>query len=129
LGYLPWEHKGQNSRPYEPVVNPDVLNICIESIKVVHEDASKDGRDAEFREAQKLLGLAENIYFLGFGYASVNMERLKIRSLVPGKYICGTGKNLTDRERGDISVQCEGMLQVREGKDCISLLRNDVDWS
>jgi hypothetical protein len=130
LGYLPWQKTGE-SRPYEPVVSRDVLDICVKSIKVVHEDSSRDGRDADFREAQRLLGLAECIYYLGFGYGPVNMERLNIRALQPTATY-GTGFGLTNRECSDI-VQLAGdgtqRINPLNSLDCIQLLRNYVDWS
>jgi len=127
LGYLPWQND-IDSRPFEPLVNHEVLNTCIKSIKVVHEDSSKDGRDADFREAQRLLGLAEYVYFLGFGYGPTNMERLGVRSLAP-KIIRGTGFGLTGNECSAVKVKSDDRVTPTGGATCIGLLRDYVDWS
>jgi hypothetical protein len=128
LGYLPWE-KGEGQRPYDATINRDVLKICIKNIKVVHEDI-KDGRDKDFARAFDLMQNAECIYYLGFGYGPVNMERLKIRDL-EGKTTNGTGMGLTQRERDDLVRLAGGSSKLNPlpGLDCIRLLREYVDWT
>jgi len=129
LGYLPWE-KGEGRRPYDAVINRDVLDTCIKNIKVVHEDI-KDGRDKDFARAFDLMQKAECIYYLGFGYGRVNLDRLKIRDLAEGKIIYGTGMGLTNRERGDLVSFAGGgsKLNPLPGVNCIRLLREYVDWT
>ena len=93
--------KGRGARPYDRVINRDVLDICLKNIKVVHEDI-KDGRDKYFARAVELMQEAERIYYLGFGYAPANVERLKISSLGE-KFNYGTGRGLTQKECSDAS--------------------------
>jgi hypothetical protein len=129
LGYLPWE-KGEGRRSYDAAINGEVLDTCIKNIKVVHEDI-KDGRDKDFARAFDLMQKAECIYYLGFGYGPVNMDRLKVRDLAQGKIIYGTGVGLTARECSDI-VRLAGdlsKLNPLPGVDCIRLLREYVDWT
>jgi len=129
LGYLPWE-KGEGQRPYDATINREVLNTCIKNIKVVHEDI-KDGRDKDFARAFDLMQDADCIYYLGFGYGPVNMERLKIRDLLAGKLTYGTGKGLTQHECDEARNLVGGTSQLNPlpGLDCTQLLRNYVDWT
>jgi len=92
----------------------------------VHEDP-KDGRDKDFERAYELMQRAECIYYLGFGYGAVNMDRLKISSLAD-KITYGTGKGLTQKECSDAVRLSGGKLNPEPGMDCIQLLRNHVDW-
>jgi len=128
LGYLPWE-EGEGRRPYDGVITREALDICIKNIKVVHEDI-KDGRDRDFERARELMRQAECIYYLGFGYGPVNMERLKISSL-DEKINYGTGFGLTQKECSDASRLAGGIgkLNPVPGMDCIQLLREYVDFT
>jgi hypothetical protein len=73
-------------------MNREVIDICVKNIKVVHEDIT-DGRDKDFEQANRLLREAECIYYLGFGYGKVNMDRLNLRSW-HGKNGSGTGLHM-----------------------------------
>ena len=128
LGYLPWE-KGKDRRPYDQVMNRLVLDMCINNIKVVHEDP-KDGRDKDFERAYELMQKAECIYYLGFGFGAVNVERLKISSL-DEKTNYGTGLGLTQKECVEASRRGGGLGKLNPvlGADCIRLLREYVDFT
>ena len=106
------------------------MDICIKNIKVVHEDI-KDGRDKDFARAFDLMQEAECIYYLGFGYGPVNMDRLKIRDLLADKATFGTGKGLTQHECNEARNLVGGTSQLNPvlGADCIQLLREYVDWT
>lgn len=77
LGYLPWQEecKGHYSRSYDTELNPSILKNSAKEIIILSEGVSES---AEFSQAYKLLSQAELIYFLGFGYNTINMERLRI---------------------------------------------------
>ncbi|KKK77729.1 hypothetical protein LCGC14_2850660, partial [marine sediment metagenome] len=73
LGRLPWEAEYGHVIPYEGKANPDTIRACIGSIIVLHE-GQKDS--PELVEARRILDSVLRIYFLGFGYHEVNLERL-----------------------------------------------------
>lgn len=66
LGHLPWQ-RGRTSRPYDAAISPQVLDLCVRDIKVVHEEL-EDGRDRDFQAAKHRLMTSEKNYFLGFGF-------------------------------------------------------------
>ena len=74
LGCLPWQN-GEGVVPYgDPTIDKQVMKTLLNEIKVVHEDIT-DGRDKEFTRAKVLLGEAERVYLLGFGFGARNVER------------------------------------------------------
>jgi hypothetical protein len=81
LGFLPWEGKYSNvTREYAPQIDPDTIGVCMRNIKVIHEDIS-DGRDKDFERAKTLLRAAEVVFYLGFGFGRLNVERLDLANL------------------------------------------------
>lgn len=82
LGPLPWQAAG--GKPYmkqnypEQNIRVSELKNASELILIQHEG---DKSSIEFRQAYDCLCDAERIYFLGFGYHTQNMERLKLRDL------------------------------------------------
>jgi DNA-binding MurR/RpiR family transcriptional regulator len=56
-----------------------------------------DGRDNDFSKAKELLRSAERIYFMGFGFNNLNVERLGIQALRPNKSFA-TAFGLTTNE-------------------------------
>jgi hypothetical protein len=118
LGLLPWQ--GKNGRPYERVINAETLKICMDNIKIVHEDVAE--RDAEFQKAKQLMRDATRVYFLGFGYAATNMERLDVATLDATK-TWGTGIGISDGELLSIQTRSNRRIEVRQDWNCIGLLR------
>jgi hypothetical protein len=125
LGVLPWQSwKDGPVRDYVPTISADALKAGAARIKIIHEDIA--GRDAEFAEAHRLLlDWADQIYFLGFGYNSTNMARLRIAEI--NKPAQGTGFGLTELERGQIMAATGARISII-GHDCIGLFRNMVRW-
>ena len=128
LGYLPWQ-EGKGKRSYEPAIGSDIIETCVENIKVVHEGIDTP-RDKEFEQARDLLQKAESIYYLGFGYGSQNLERLKLRDIAP-KRNYGTGKGLTQHEINSIvrEVGTGERVNPQIDKDCIRILREYGEWN
>ena len=81
LGMLPWEtvKSDEYSREYNPNVLPHLLRKSSKSLKIIYDKLTLDNED--FKQARKLLSAARKVYFLGFGYHSNNLERLRIKSL------------------------------------------------
>lgn len=81
LGMLPWEtvKSDEYSREYSPKVLPHLLRRSSKSLKIIYDKLELDNED--FRQAKKILSNARKVYFLGFGYHTDNLERLRIKSL------------------------------------------------
>lgn len=81
LGNLPWESNKPEefSRDYHPICTPDLIRKSSKSLKIIHDKFNPE--DADFKLAKQLLAAAKKIYFLGFGYHTDNLERLRIKSL------------------------------------------------
>jgi hypothetical protein len=96
LGHLAW---GEGpSRAYNVEITKDDLRMCIDEIKVIHEDIT-DARDADFAQAKNLLHKAERIVFIGFGYSRRNIERSGVTALT-NKMIVGSCVGLGSQARG-----------------------------
>ena len=84
LDHYHWEASG--GRPYRrlDIHNNQNMNTIQEVESASNRIAiiSEEGKDtAEFKNASDLLKKAERIYFLGFGYHAVNLERLNLRGM------------------------------------------------
>ena len=77
LGYLPWQEdcEGRYSRSYNPELSSGVLKNSAKEIIILSDGVSES---AEFSRAYKLLAESQLIYFIGFGYNTTNMGRLRI---------------------------------------------------
>jgi len=76
LGSLPYVG-GVNARPYEPPPADELPGVAFavkESIKIMHEGGSGD--NLALGRAAQLVGQADVICFLGFGYLEENLTRL-----------------------------------------------------
>ena len=104
LGPLPWEDKGSgDGRAYRPAELPDLRDLAVaaaRAIKIVPE--SSEGDDA-FGAARQLLGVAQSVIFLGFGYLPKNVERLGIARLSTNVALTGTTFGLLPGERESVS--------------------------
>lgn len=125
LGWLPWQ--GDRSRAYEPTATAENVQMCVDNIKLVHEEL-KDGRDKDFEEAKRLMHLADRIYFLGFGFGQLNVARLGLAGLTQNKAIA-TATGFTQHEVAEISKRCGGKISIYPGHNIESLFRNVVAWS
>lgn len=120
LGYLPWQNPSQG-REYSGHIDQAVMEICRREIKVVHEDITD--RDKDFARAKQVLGAAQRVYLLGFGFGTKNVERLDLRSLTP-EIFEGTAFGFTDQERHSNVVLCGGKVTLHTGYQCLEFLRN-----
>jgi hypothetical protein len=120
---LPWESK--DGRAFNAVVDENSVRKGMAEIKIIHEDID-DGRDADFGKAKELLKNAEKIYFMGFGFNNINVDRLGIADLEPNKCIATT-YGLTANEVGYIQKITDGKV-LFDGNDCIGFCRNRVSW-
>jgi hypothetical protein len=93
LGNLPWQ--GGISRAYKPL--PKRVKEIIDQIIVIPE---QKGTSPEFTDAINLLFPAKYVYFLGFGYHSKNLARLRINEL--GRVSIGTSYGLGAEEKNSL---------------------------
>lgn len=122
LGYLPWE--SPEGRAYgDTKLSADRMAHLIKDIKIVHEDPA-DGRDEDFRRALESMEAAERIYFVGFGWGRVNVERLQ------GKFAGksqGTAYGLTNHEIDTIRQKISGVTFIQPELDCMRFMRNVIN--
>jgi hypothetical protein len=130
LGYLPWQ--AQDGIPYGRPPRgdgrsawPDDVQGAAKKIKIIHEDIEKD---EQFLEAKKLLEEAEVVYFLGFGYNQINVERLKKIGLLKGKArLYGTGGGMGIVDRDFVRRMFEGKLELNNSPhDIMTAFHNFV---
>jgi len=124
LGYLPWQ-KGE-TRAYHTDVTTQAMKVCVDSIKIIHESIT-DGRDDDFKAAKKLLADAHQVVIMGLGYNTINLERLGIPDLDPGKTI-GTCMGLGFKGRADAMKNCNSKVQLVDG-GCMHVVRELVRWA
>jgi hypothetical protein len=133
---LKWQDSEQGI-DYRPQISEALLQKTAANIKTIYEQK----KSPELKEAIVLLAQADEIFFLGFGYASENMEVLKLPEVIPPGEggIYGTAYGLYDAEIKRISNRIfKGLKLDRlgnkydyrikiENKDCLELLRNYLE--
>lgn len=73
LGLLPFESGRDNLKiEYGVTITPEILISSASQINILHEEESK----ASYKKAHAILSESDNIYFLGFGFHSLNVQRL-----------------------------------------------------
>jgi hypothetical protein len=124
LGPHPYPH----GRKYNPHLEPDPYHAVSEAasgIKLLHEETS-----SSLEQARKLLGAAERIAFLGFGYHPLNIYRIAIDTAIASKkWIVGTTRDLLGREVQDVQDRIRkafGSPILNQGEDSLSLLRSTM---
>jgi hypothetical protein len=124
LGFLPWQ-ANQNVVPYG-TTNLDIrtMEVLLREIKVVHEDIT-DVRDKEFTRAKELLAGAANVYLIGFGFGTRNVERLGLSNVqAPG--FAGTAYGMTNKEAHQCQQLCGGRVNLIQSYPALEFLRNSV---
>jgi hypothetical protein len=119
LGALPWQE--ESGRSYYKGINYDDVESVSKQIKVITEQ--ENDTSPEFDEAFKILSSSKFICFLGFGYNSTNLRRLRIQSLLPKKIVFGTSFGFGLSERKDISYKWQIILQG-DHNEILEFLKN-----
>ncbi|MDP6633756.1 MAG: hypothetical protein QGG42_02570 [Phycisphaerae bacterium] len=65
-------------RPYSDTSDPTAIKQSAAKIRIIHEDIASD---PQFTQAHDLLREAKRVYFLGFGYNQVNLDRLHFKDI------------------------------------------------
>jgi hypothetical protein len=118
---------------YKPPLTEPLLQRSANNVRTIYEEK----QNPELTEAQVLLKQAEQIFFLGFGYAQENMEILNlIKTVSPVVQIYGTAFNLEPNEINSIQRKINKCIPATstgykhqynikiENIDCLKLLRN-----
>ncbi|HAU38483.1 MAG TPA: hypothetical protein DCX07_12310 [Phycisphaerales bacterium] len=120
LGPLPWQ--AEDGIPYAATEDTEFVRKAAKSIKIIHEDVEKD---EGFLQAKELLGQAEVVYFIGFGYNSTNVERLKKTGFLERNLdIWGTSIGLGGRDRDYARKLYDEKIQLSNHPDIMSYFRN-----
>ena len=127
LGHLPWQSGKQSIDFGDNQIDVRKMNILMKEIKVVHEDHTADGRDADFNLAGAILANARRIYLLGFGFGERNVKRIKLDVLTPEAYL-GTGVGLTDKELNECQQLAGGRVRLLR-ETCLPFLRQFGDFT
>ena len=120
---------------YRQKIDGDILKRSADNIRTIHEQKVSP----ELEEARTLLAQAQQIFFLGFGYAQENMEVLGLPGIIPYEcWVYGTAFGAEDKEIEDIRGRIilglkpgplagmgknEGRIEIKN-MDCLKLLRN-----
>lgn len=118
-----------SGRQYTHNINPSILKVAADSIKIMSQGAYNE----ELEKAQAVIGKAQLIMFIGFGYHEVNIKRLKIptpntRPFPPR--VCGTAFKLGSGEMAKVRSLIGGnMVLGGEHDDALKFLRGSVDLS
>ncbi len=130
---LKWQNQNDYV-DYKQQIDEPLLECTAKNIETIYEVKE----NPELQEAQKLLSQAEQILFLGFGYAPENMEILKLPDRThKATSIYGTALGLESKEKYDIRRRIKkwlpvehldqieiGYLKSSDNMDCLKLLRN-----
>ncbi|MBN2136566.1 MAG: hypothetical protein JW720_02050 [Sedimentisphaerales bacterium] len=96
---------------YRPSIAGGLIKQTAQNIRTIYEERES----AELAEAHRLIKSAQQIFFLGLGYARENMDVLKLPGLIhPNCEVYGTGFGMTDREIATI------LNTVRSGRNADS---------
>ena len=131
---LKWQdsNEGVDYKPQE--ISESLLQNAASNIKTIYEQKES----SELIEAQGLLEQAEQIFFLGFGYAPENMDVLGLSGLIPRScQVYGTAYRLETKEINDIRDRIvmglnggftdSNLNRVSiENVDCLKLLRDQL---
>ncbi len=127
---LKWQNPNEYV-DYKHPIDESLLQLIANNIRTIYEEKEHP----ELMEAQNLLKQAEQIFFLGFGYAPENMEILGLPLLIsPSCLVYGTAFNSIEDERYRINSYVHdkrqkrgsyaALTKVESGDiDCLMLLR------
>lgn len=96
------------------------------SIKIIHEDVTD--RDADYKQAQQLLQEAKQIFFLGFGFNTVNVARLGISSITATEVFATAIGYVQNEINGLVRLCSPSRIDFFDAYDCLDILRNKGTW-
>jgi hypothetical protein len=111
LGPLNWQLRpvGLSSVPYDSGIEPNIVKLAAENIKIIHESIADT---PEFLQARKLMLRAAQVFFLGFGYHPANLKRLGIGTLeMKHRKVMGTSYGLSYERKKNIGWLFPGLIE------------------
>lgn len=135
LGSLSTLGEDEESREYNTKITTNIIDMCINKIKIIHEDVDLDS-DEEFQKAYELIRDARMICFLGFSYDENNLKRLRLRDILTLNHLVfGSAYGLMPAEANKIKAWFGSELANREmyidqsGElDCLGYLRSIANF-
>lgn len=140
LGELSDDDSEKDSRAFEPICTPKLVERGAGGIKIISE-ISTDHQSPDmqgFSIARGLFMDADHLVFLGFGFHPANVTRLTIGAILSDEdkdriLISGTTMGLTDSEF-DVRVQPLFILEnigiaklEKHDSDCLNFIRNNLN--
>jgi hypothetical protein len=130
---LKWQNE-TNGVDYKPQITATLLKNASLNLRTIYEEQE----NPELTEAKRLISQAEQIFFLGFGYAPENLDVLGLPGIIPlgNCPVFGTAYGLNSVQVNQIKgVIIQGLQRdsansknekriVIEDMDCLELLRN-----
>ncbi len=116
---------GRSGRRYVTEITPSAVQICGDSLKIVHEDVTDD---AEFEQARSILAETERVIFLGFAFHTANVERLQLQAISNkvAFYASAFGLTILDRLRAQRLVGSDIDMGETED-DALQFLRKHIE--
>jgi hypothetical protein len=116
--------------PYHSALSPEAVQIAAHEISVIH---TVNPKTEAFIAARHALSEAHRIYFLGFGYNSTNLRRLRVfdDKDLSAYTIRGTSRGLSPREwKRTCEIDFKGAMPVRPRYpySVTAFLRNVVEF-
>jgi hypothetical protein len=135
VAFLKWQNPSDYIE-YKQTINESHLERSSKNIRTIYEEKE----NPELLEAQKILKQADQIFFLGFGYAPENMEVLNLPGAISNaSKICGTAFVWEEKEIERVKERFVAGFKSATGKwvkpsnlkientDCLKLLINYLD--
>ena len=89
-----------SERPYHSSeLNKETIEKAASGIRIVHESTPITD---QFKQARAALTEASFVYFVGFGYALINLRRLGVEQIPRNAQIFGSAYGMTDMEKGQV---------------------------
>jgi hypothetical protein len=90
------------------------LHEAAGSIRIVSDSMESS---LDFQEAEKLIGSARNVVFIGLGYNKITLERLLRRTQIDQVRLFGTGFQLGENTQSELKEMFQGKMKL--GDDII----------
>ena len=132
IGLLPWQLQDSNDEicfPYTQEVTKQRVVNALKTLKLINSERRIEDSE-EFKAAYKLIETAQRIYFMGFGFDEVNLERLDIK-LMGGKSLIATayGLDASTQKRVTQDFQTRANSDIfLDDKNVLALLKDYLQY-
>ncbi|MCH7575958.1 MAG: hypothetical protein IIA59_12675 [Candidatus Marinimicrobia bacterium] len=127
LAPLDWQNIKGVKQPYRKSLKTVDIDSHVNNIQIIFDSRQDDTTT----EIERKIKSAENIYFLGFGYADENMKQLGFPEILEAhQTIYGTAKGLTSTQIAQVKRQYFTKRDFREPHlytlNCLEVLENQI---